>query len=407
MKNQFKLPILLIITLCCYVLFQYVEARLSLPANYFITAIKLSVLLLFFNILNKRSYYHSITTLFSVFIIYIVLSGWKYLLDDRPFFVYYDALSNFVMPMLMFYVGVHYDMKEKMYLSFAIAFAIPLLLTMVDYLRLSPWYLNYLISYRHDNGTIDEGLLLNNLHFSGPFVETYFLMYLGFPVLAYVLEKIMLKKERSWILFTLVSIFFISLILCQQRTAMISAVFALVYYAFFSKNWKMLGSIFFAVVVIVALSFALGGGDRIADIQLLLLDRTENMSFSSAFGQRQDNVFRVFPVWQDYILGDGVGFYSHAAHYSGYISVNDCGWIKLLVENGALGVLLFLIIVTKTIFRGFRLKYYCEVLIILFFMLAMVGSDSLSMDISHSLFFWYTIGYIWNHKVYLSRNVNS
>lgn len=379
---------------------------MGLSSNFVITIVKASVILLFFVCLRNKSSNQSIKGVVSFFILYILLSGWKYIDGSRPFYCYYDAFNNFILPMLLFYVGYNYDTKDKMYMSFGIAFSIPLVLTLVDYILLSPWYLNYLVEFRHDDG-VSADYVLNFLHFSGPFVEPYYVMYLGFPVLAYILERIMIKKERSIILYVLLSVFFVSLILCQQRTAMLSAVFALLYFAYFSKNGKMLVSILAVFTIIVGLFLLRGDAERISIIQDLLADRAENMSFSSAFGQRQNAVFRVFPLWSDYIFGDGVGFYSHAAFYSGYISVNDCGWIKLLVENGVLGVLFFLIIIVKSLLRGLKLKFYSESLVILFYMLAMVGSDSLSMDISHSLFFWYSIGYIWNKNVLQNRrNLN-
>jgi hypothetical protein len=99
----------------------------------------------------------------------------------------------------------------------------------------------------------------------------------------------------------------------------------------------------------------------------------------------------------DLLFGHGLGSASHQAHYLGFSSITDGQYFKILYELGIFGFFLFLAIIFFSLIRGFKFfnYYYIEVLIILFFVIANVGANPLSMPIIIAIF-WFSLGRIWN-----------
>ena len=331
-----------------------------------------------------------------LFFLYSALSGVVYIFNDRPFSCYIDALRNYLMPMLMFFVGMNASFdKEKFLKYFGFTMALALIITLFGYVTFASWYVDY-ISSQMSAEDIETGQM-NFLRFAGPYADAYYIQYLCVGLLAYYLHKVIIDNQTSIFNYLLIVLFIISLILCQQRTAMLFAFLSIPYFLFFKKKRAKYIFIFLALFIIPIILFLMADPDRIENVVGLLTDRAQKMTFSEAFGERRDKVFRVFSVWQNPILGDGVGVYGHAAHFAGFISVNDNAWIKLLVEQGFVGVIIFLFIVVNSLVKAFKKlnRYYPEVFIICFYLFAMVGSDSLSMVVEQSVFFWFALGRIW------------
>lgn len=383
----------------CYFLFAYLQMRgLGIP-NVFYSLFKVVMLLFGLTSLTHIRKNKSMMYLMIAFVVYTLLSGVVYIFNGKPFSLFYDALSNYILPMFVFFIGMKTRDANAFLIPMVLALSLALVLTIIPYLSFSPWYIQYILDNRNDTDIVGENYLLSNLRFSGVATSAYFIMYMCVPILSYCLALTVLYKKRNIVLYIVSILCIVSLILCQQRTAILFVALAILYFfVFLGKNNRK--STIVVLVLLAALIFILPTYvERFDDLVGLVTGRVENMSFETAFvDERQDKVTQVFSVWGNPIFGDGVGVYSHAAFYAGYVSVNDCAWIKLLVENGVVGVLLFLAIVGKSLIRGFKLRkhYYTELFIIVFYMVAMIGSDSLSMQTTFSVFFWFALGKIWN-----------
>ena len=134
----------------------------------------------------------------------------------------------------------------------------------------------------------------------------------------------------------------------------------------------------------------------------MLTLRTEDMTFSSAYNERQGLSNKLMAQWSYPIFGHGIGSGGPTSRFLGYGGVTDAAYTKLLFENGIMGIILFVILILSSIFRGLKnFKYYIvELSIICFVAIAMTGSNTLSLAYLYILPFWYMLGKIWN-KPYL------
>ena len=388
-------------TFAVYLLLGYLQARGWLQSNFLYAIIHIMIFIWgiqSFIMPQRRN--NRIKNLMLVFIIYVVLSGFLYLMIDRPFSCYMDSVRNFILPMLLFYSGMVCRDKNRFYYVIGGSFVLILFLTLIPYITFAPWYIDYISSLRIRTLEVYDAGMIANMRFSATMASSYFVMYLTYPILCFLLNKVVIEKQNSVFLYIMIIVCLISLFLCQQRTAILFAFISVPFFLYFSK--RKVGSILIFTILIAAILYFWGrsGLERTGDLSDLLGNRIQAMSFSEAFGEREAGVTKVFSVWKNPILGDGVGVYSHAAHYQGYISVNDCAWIKILVENGVVGLLIFLVIYILTLVRAIKYRkfFYQEILIMIFFGVAMIGSDSLSMVVLYPLLFWFTLGLVWNPR---------
>lgn len=369
--------------------------------NYLMAFLNLGYIVLGLFSYNTVNYHKTIKNAVTLFIVYTLFSGVAYLYNDRPIVCYIDSLRNYILPMFMFYIGMNYRFDTYRFVNpFTYTMVFTLVITIYAYITFAPWYIDYRIS----NVEVQNiNYQLNNLRFSGPYPTSYYIQFLCIGMLAYFLNKIVILKKRFYLDYIIVAILIISLILSQQRSAMLFTFISIPYFLYFTgKKVKYISYFFLLGIIVMLVAVQFSNLIRLDDIIALVTNRTEKMAFSDAFGERSDSVFRIFTVWSNYLLGDGVGVYGHAAFYEGFVTVNDCAWVKLLVEQGFIGTLLFIYILIQSLLRAIKnIKFfYPETFIILFYMVSMIGSDSLSMVIEMSVFFWFSLGRIWCKKVF-------
>ncbi len=385
-----------------FIIVQYFAARGWISSNPTVTIVKIAILIvgiksiLKIKIKSKNKGFY----LMSFFILYTLFSGIAYVFSNRPFFCYYDALTNYILPMLMFYIGMNPNINQGKFIRLmSLGLIIGFILTIPAYVTLAPWYVDFIKkSFENSSQSIDY--VMSALRFGGPFADNYLVMYTSVPLLAYYLNEVFVNQNKNFINYLSIIIYVIALILCQQRSGLLFTILAFPYFIYYSKNRSKNFFYFFIILFILLMIIAYNASSRMDDIITLLTDRIEKMSFEEAFGERREKVFRVFSEWKNILFGDGVGVYSHAAFSKGFVSVNDNGWIKLLVENGFVGVCSFLWLSLSTLYRGIKFKkyFYVEIFIVSFFLFAMIGSDSLSMDSTQPILFWLSMGLIWSPK---------
>ena len=99
------------------------------------------------------------------------------------------------------------------------------------------------------------------------------------------------------------------------------------------------------------------------------------------------------------VFGQGIGRFSNEAKLYGYPSIMDSEWIKLLCEIGIVGVSLIVIFFIRIIKMGLSnyKNNFFELSVIIFFLISMIGSNSLEQPIvKHSVFLWFCAGQILN-----------
>ena len=95
-----------------------------------------------------------------------------------------------------------------------------------------------------------------------------------------------------------------------------------------------------------------------------------------------------------------MGSKNAGARQAGLPGITDGNFVKILVENGVVGLFWFLWFVLKSLKKAVlrKNKNTIEAWIILFMLFAMTGSNGLCIEFYYSAIFWYAIGKIWSPK---------
>ena len=352
-----------------------------------------------------------VVELMIIWLAYNILSLFMYVAGGIPLECYVDRLKAVVFPMLFFFLGAYeVSTRKNFYNSFTISVFACFIIGLWLYFTTPSFYLEFLVRVREEasyiDNTLSENVILEYTRFGSFFSASYAISYFSIPAISLAIASLYnsdtYKKKLFWLFVVLIS--YISAILCQQRIAMvISSIIMLCFFISSINNRKMRGMTQILLVLVVIAVFGvitsnILSGERFALILQLLTGRMEEMSLSGAMSERTSQYTNVLAAWSNLILGDGIGSHSGPAMNYGYRVVCDGEFYRILVENGVVGMALFLIIIISSLIR--MVKYYRrlwpELLIVLFFLLAAVGSNSLSINFIYSSIFWYSLGVVWN-----------
>ena len=317
----------------------------------------------------------------------------------------YDVL-NYLLPMLAFFLGSNTNNNDNQYYrwflySVLFCFGLGLIFYFFSY----DWYVEK-VSNRYSDRIGTELSSLDHLHektrFSSFMYTSYPIQYFGISALSYLLFLIY-KHEGSLKtgIFYAVSLMVIllSIILCQQRAAWGYMAVLLAFYMFIASGrkgriWK---SVLGGVLILLAMGIFMSNSGTIKEVLSL---RLSEMSFSTAMSGREDQYQSLWSNWTNPFLGQGMGSGGAIARIAGLPGASDANYMKILYENGVVGAFLFLGIILPTLMRVFKnaKRYYVELHIIVFFLFAMIGSNSLCISIYYSVIFWFAIGRVWNNN---------
>lgn len=351
---------------------------------------------------------------FTILYVYIILSFIMYLFNDVPIKCYVNELYNMIPAMFLVYVGMADDPKSHdFYKKFLLSCTVCMVIGLFLYVTAPGWYIDRRLEIVNNtwyaSTTYGEDSLMQSMRFSSYLFDTYEADMLAMVGLSIALFLYYYKegKQGVWGLFFIL-INFIAAVLTQQRVAMASATAMLFFYFVwgFTKQKSIQSSkliVFFLLTLFfVSAFFLVRYGDRVEQISDLLLDRSENMKVSSAMGERTKQFETVMKNWTMPIFGHGAGSGGAVAGAFGLPHVNDGGWIEFLYEYGIVGMIMLIVFLLTTIRRGLRhMRYYMiELGIIAFVLVAMIGSNTLTLGYMTIFPFWYAIGRIWNKSYY-------
>ena len=318
----------------------------------------------------------------------------------------YDLL-NFILPTMAFFIGSNHRTVDNRYYKwylYSVLFCFGL--GLLFYFFSPSWYVEKISNMSYERlGTEISNLdqLHESTRFSSFMYGPYPIEYLGIPAMSFLLFSIYNSRDASFnkrVLFV-VSFFIIllSIILCQQRTAWAYLVILIAFYTFISFGKKGSNSLISYLVAGVIVFFVLGviTSNNVA-ISSVLGSRFEEMSFSTAMAGRTNQYVSLWTNWTRPLLGHGMGSGGAIARVAGLPGASDAGYMKILYANGMFGFILFLGIIIPTFVRTIkhRKRLYIEMHIFFFFLVAMIGSNSLCISLYYSVIFWYAIGRIWN-----------
>lgn len=340
----------------------------------------------------------------TIYIIYSLFSFALYAFNGYPIKLYIFDIAFYLSGILFAYVGMDDSddcdkFREYTFYAIIVAFSIGMYLFFFNpSWYQDAWVINYNGRWYKDGLNADFEFISANMRFSSFFMTSYATEYYGLFALPFALCGVMKenggKKRNIYIFITL----FILLVLAlsMQRAAIISAILMLIVFAVYDVNHKHSASSFYFYLIIGTI--VLVSVYATTDIGERVLERFGKLTLSDTFSEaRTSQNEDLLDAWKNLFLGNGLGSGGNEARKMGYPAVTDSNYVKILVEQGIIGFLLFIsfvIATCKRIISNFKYlalegAFFASILV------AMIGSNSLMF----SLFippFWYSVGKIWN-----------
>lgn len=346
---------------------------------------------------------------FLIWFFYNILSILGYLWNGKPIECYFEILRPLIFPMLFFFVGNDYKEKgNRFYDIYLISCIVCFVIGIILFVSMPPFYLDYLKRMMEDSWyeqNTSESYLMEFGRMSSFFKDSYAISYLSVPALALSLGFMMKKtKFNQSVLYFFAFICFLSAMLCQQRAAMAGAMLVFVFFLFYNNKISKTKVIVVAVLFIVVGSIYIVNDERYDAINTMITSRFEDMSSKESLNSgRTDQYTSALDGCNNILFGDGIGSGSSIIRKYGFKGVSDGEYVRILVENGIVGLFLFLLLIVNTVKRCFNdlKKHATELCIVCFFLLAMTGSNSLSINFFYSCIFWYAIGNVWRPQIQL------
>lgn len=358
--------------------------------------------------------------LFTFYYLYCTFSIIWYSVNGVPINCYLNEFFNSLPAMFFVYVGMADKRGNGKFFERFVRFcSIAMLIGLLLYLTTPSWYVQRSVEVYENQwfqGSVSEDSLLATMRFCGFFKSVYEADMYAMVALSAALFFFYSNQKRGndILIYLMILINLVAAILTQQRIAMVSASFSFIFYIIYGfvrkkekKSSKIIVRTLFISVCLLAFVVAFMG-DRIEQIQLLLEDRKDNMNIATAMSERANQHETIWQNWSLPIFGLGAGSGGSTAGFYHLPHINDGGYLQLLYEYGVVGFFFFLLIMIKTLFRAIRyLKYYLtEIVIICFLLVAMIGSNTLTLGFMITIPFWYSVGRIWNieHRNYIIDN---
>lgn len=336
------------------------------------------------------------------------------ILSGRPISCYTNEIFNYVPAMLFYFVGASSNVNtEKFYKYLLISATISFTIGLFLYFTAPDWYVLKLAEWANRSKIaiveVSEMSVLEHTRFQSYLMSEYaishFTMF-GLAVACFAaFREDKCKIPSKWVYLSIL-ILLVSAIISQMRVAMFCSVACflafVIYDIFISRKGKSLRIILVIILILVTVGtyFVYSNGEQFELVSSLMSNRIEEMSISKALKGRENQVENLMSTWNWIIIGHGLGSGGAISLLGGYSGVTDQNYIKILYENGLLGMLLFMIIIIKTLIKAIKkYRYYTiELVIIAFVMVAMLGSNTLCFSYLYILPFWFAIGRVWNKK---------
>ena len=399
----------------CVIIGSLIEMYLGLWA--IDTIIKILAIFISFSVFfhggyRKEDFFASLTM---GYIAYCLLTGFSYLWNNRPFSCYYADISDYVLPIFFVFVGLK-DNKERVLYDRFLKYLIPIfVLGIICFMTTPAWYTVRLAQAMNsqwylNSDIYDEETILSATRFTAFFRTSYPVShFVSFGMSIVCFNSLRADKEPRFLILSFIVLIIVAF-LSQHRVAIACMVlylgFTIIYAVARKKTYRIWP--LFIILGFGITSFVVYGlsNDRFNDVLTMVSERVEDMSVSNAMKERKQ-IKEVMSSWDNIIFGQGIGSGGPSARAAGYYGITDQNYVKLLYETGLMGCLYLLLIFASTLIRAIKFyKYYLtELMIVVFVLIAMLGSNSLVIYYTYIIMFWYAVGRIWNRR-YLQLAIN-
>lgn len=270
------------------------------------------------------------------------------------------------------------------------------------------WYVQMITdSLYNREGTITENMYLEAFRLRSIFPSPYTLAYFCSIVLIYEFFLVFGNKiKNAGKHYVLIGLLIITLILAMMRAPMVCTVVGLLMAIYSGYRYgKISGTIIFKVFLIMIILLCI-------PIVLNKMDSESNKFFLSKITSVTENTedfieYRLFLDQRDSgLLGDGVGRHDmHADKYNPGTSIRDGEYMKIIQEQGYIGLTLFVILcfiaLCKCLVDFKHLSF--ELCLLIMLLVCMIGANPLSAGDKHTIIFWLALGQIARHKTVYTR----
>lgn len=368
--------------------------------------IRILILYLTVNYFSHRKARTSSLSLIYIFIFYNFFSGLLFLFNDVPIQCYFLDVLYYMFPVCFFFIAASGRVDdERFYKSLMISFAFCIFIGLYMYFFAPSWYQSNLVRIK----LMKSGLEYSEEHLMGvtrmgsfmasAYATSHYSIFLMIISASFFIFK---KNYNSFLLGFFFIVGFLGSILCQQRVAM---VFSLVIVLFFfvkglkrsSKGVSFFGILLLLMLLLSAVISYLPQS-RYQDITSMLNERIDVLSFNDAYSSRDDQRQVVLKNIKNILLGSGMGSGGTMARVMGYPGISDGNYHKILYETGIVGLVCFLTLMIRTLYLLYKKNANTELLMVLFILIAMTGSNSLCVSPIIIFPFWYAVGVAWRKK---------
>lgn len=370
-----------------------------------------------------RVYSYRRAKTFTIFLLLVSFSFIQYIYNGRPIALYISDVSNYVAAMLFFYVGLSDDRPGRpFYNKLMYSTAIVFVLGLLCFITMPSWFLSRTIEAINANNVVEynEFNVFEQMRFGAFWGDSYSVSHLSvFCVAIAIFSVAYWEGKKRWIAIACLIIGLVSSIASMHRASMAGSAMAVAFYIYFNcrmhrqkANWIVFASF---ILILVGFVFLMPSfGERVEQIFELIFNRVDdNMSLDKALKERK-YTHDLMAGMRFFIFGHGLGSGGVSARAYGLPGISDMQYIKMFYENGIVGAILFISIIIHALKRGVKYIsiYLTEIAIIGFILVAMLGSNSLSIYYFIVYPFWYTVGRVYNnnneylHKVKIKKHTN-
>lgn len=359
------------------------------------------------------SYLRKYVSMFDIFIIvFIGIIAFASLLNNYSYELWYSGCRYQLYATIFFFVGRHpYIQTHLIFRKGVFPFLCVCIIGLFLYVISPSWYMDYKLQIWQAEGNVSDGMILEMTRFSAFWTYPYWVSYGCVIMYAYIMINCYMKRYMNKIE-TLILIFIAFIALLTQQRAPISTIALLTVVFIIGGQFRrkkyghisLRSSIFYFILLSISMFMFF---ITFIDYEMLerLLGKIELLENISAFLNERSDIFSDFYTKKVTLFGDGIGRYSYAAYALGKQAITDQQYMQLMYETGYFGCMGYGIILLIILFKGlkYRTSCYIELVIIMFFLVAMTGANCLSNFVQHTAIFWMCCGYICNRKFSLTQ----
>lgn len=325
----------------------------------------------------------------------------------------YFGITTQLLMMFFFFVGRSKNASDYSLYNRAILVVIfASICGLVLYFLNPSWYLDMKIERSGVSHSVTQGFTFEMMRLSAFWPYPYWISYGSAIIYCYILIIGCRFGKLSFKMIAILLFLMAIMMLAQQRapllfSILITIVFVLIGIGKKKYSPKFKFYIFLYLFISVAGLYVLMDIIDIEMLERFFSKMDEAASGTDYFSARREMVSDVTsrPVS---LFGDGLGAYSLHGEKANLRVISDQQYVKLLYENGMVGLMGYVVIFILCILNGIRhlKENVFELAIVIMYLIAMYGANCLCVEEQHPAIFWFCCGRLFNKDCLQYKKMN-